>query len=111
MLRVTVEKLQPGQVLAQDVTRDDGVILMGQGTAVTEDTIRLLRRLEVEAVVVEGDRFGSEEERQAYLRQQEEALEERFSRVTGDKVLVAIREMFRRRIQSGCTPPPAEPEE
>jgi hypothetical protein len=112
MLRVPVDSLQPGQVLAQDVTRGDGVILMGQGTSVTEDTIRLLRRLEIEAVVVEGDRFASEEERQAYLAQEEVALDERFSRVTGDKVLMAIREMFRRRIRNGCAPPPpAEPEE
>jgi hypothetical protein len=115
MIRVTVDKLKTGQVLAQDVLRDDGVILMTKGRALTEEAIALLGRLEVESVVLEGDLFASEEERQAYVRKQEEALDERFSRVTDDQVLMAVREMFRKRLKKGCSasppqaPPPAEP--
>jgi len=106
MIRLTVDKLTTGMVLAQDVTRDDGVILMGKGAAVSEDTIRLLERLDIESVVVEGDQFASEEERRAYLKEAEEQLDLRFSRVEDDKVLMAIREMFRARIKKGCLPPP-----
>lgn len=106
MIRLTVDKLTTGMVLAQDVTRDDGVILMGKGAAVSEDTIRLLERLDIESVVVEGDQFASEEERRAYLKEAEEQLDLRFSRVEDDKVLMAIREMFRTRIKKGCLPPP-----
>lgn len=111
MIRLTVDKLNIGMMLAQDVARDDGVILMGKGSAISEDTIRLLERLEIESVVVEGDQFATDEERQAFLQKAEEQLETRFSRVEDDKVLMAIKEMFRERIKSGCTPPPPPPPE
>ena len=111
MIRLTVDKLNIGMVLAQDVARDDGVILMGKGSAISEDTIRLLERLEIESVVVDGDQFASDEERQAFFKKAEEDLEMRFSRVEDDKVLMAIRKMFRKRIKSGCTPPPPPEEE
>lgn len=111
MIRLNVDKLDIGMVLAQDVARDDGVILMGKGSAINEDAIRLFERLEIESVVVEGDQFASDEERQAFLKKAEDALVMRFSRVEDDKVLMAIREMFRKRIKSGCTPPPAPEEE
>jgi hypothetical protein len=110
MIRLAVDNLKTGMVLAQDVARDDGVILMGKGTAISEDNIRLLERLEIESVVVEGDQFASDEERQAFLQKAEEELVMRFSRVEDDKVLMAIREMFRKRIKNGCIPalPPEE---
>lgn len=111
MRRLTVDKLNIGMVLAQDVAREDGVILMGKGSAITEDVIQLLERLEIESVVVEGDQFASAEERQAFLQEAEKQLVMRFSRVEDDKVLMAIREMFRKRIKSGCTPPPPPPKE
>ena len=102
MIKVLVDNLQVGQVLAQDVVRTDGVILMTGGRAITEEAISLLRRLEIKSVVVEGDQFATEEERQAFVQAQEKALDERFSRVRDDKVLTAIREMFRKRLQQGC---------
>ncbi|MFZ5584732.1 MAG: hypothetical protein ACOZHQ_02260 [Thermodesulfobacteriota bacterium] len=104
MIRVPVEQLAEGQVLAQDVTRSDGVVLMGKGKAITPEVLSLLRRLEIEAVVVEGDLFASDEERAAFLAGQEAALVRRFSRVEADPLQRAIRELFRRRIAGGCHP-------
>ncbi len=105
MIRVPVNKLQEGQVLAQEVTRQDGVVLMSAGKVINGEIKSLLLRLEVDSVVVEGDLFGSEEERQDYLSRQREALYQRFSRVEHDPVLMGIRELFRRRLASGCAPP------
>lgn len=104
MIWLLVDNLQDGHVLAQDVVRADGVILMTAGRPITEEAINLLRRLEVKSVVVEGDQFATEEERQAFVQAQEQALDERFSRVQDDKVLGAIREMFRKRLRQGCWP-------
>jgi hypothetical protein len=104
MIRVPVEKLAEGQVLAQDVTRADGVVLMGKGKAITPEVISLLLRLEIAAVVVEGDLFASDQERDAFLAQQEAALARRFSRVQDDPLQRAICELFRRRIAGGCHP-------
>lgn len=105
MIRLPVDKLSEGQVLAQDVTRSDGVVLMGKGRAISLETIGLLRRLDIESVVVEGDLFASDEERQEFLARQEAALERRFARVAHDPLQRAIRELFRRRLASGCHPP------
>lgn len=105
MIRLPVDKLSEGQVLAQDVTRADGVVLMGKGRAISLETIGLLRRLDIESVAVEGDRFTSDEERQEFLARQEAALEARFSRVAHDPLQRAIRELFRRRLAGGCHPP------
>lgn len=105
MIRLPVEKLSEGQVLAQDVTRSDGVVLMGKGKAMTVETIALLRRLDIETVAVEGDLFASDEERQEFLARKEAELEQRFARVAHDPLQRAIRELFRRRLASGCHPP------
>jgi hypothetical protein len=113
MIRVKVGKLKEGQVLAQDVTRGDGVVLMAKGREITPEVISLLDRLDVESVVVEGDSFTSEEERLAWLQRQEQALYTRFSRVENDPLLMGVRELFRRRLVKGCsarvsgTPAPA----
>ncbi len=111
MIRVKVEKLREGQLLAQDVTRGDGVVLMAKGREITSEVISLLDRLEVESVVVEGDSFTSEEERLAWLKEQEQALYTRFSRVEDDPLLMGVRELFRRRLVKGCSPktPGADP--
>lgn len=95
MYKLIIDKLQEGMILAQDVTRGDGVVLISAGRPVTPDVVSLLRRLEIESVILEGDLFESEEARLEHLRLQEEALDMRFSRVEGDPVLMAVREMFR----------------
>lgn len=102
MIKVPVAKLKEGQVLAQDVNRDDGVVLMTKGREITPEVISLLGRLQVDAVVVEGDAFASDEERQAYLALMEAELDRRFSRVADDPVLRAIRELLRAKLRAGC---------
>ncbi len=102
MIKVQVAKLVEGQVLAQDVSRDDGVVLMTKGRQITPEVISLLERLQVDSVVVEGDAFASEEERQAYVDQAEKALRMRFSRVENDPLLMAIREILAAKLRSGC---------
>ncbi|ADK83545.1 hypothetical protein Deba_0166 [Desulfarculus baarsii DSM 2075] len=112
MIKVPVDKLSDGQVLAQDVVRDDGVVLMTKGRQITAEVINLLGRLQVEAVVVEGDAFASDEERQAYQQLMEQALDHRFSRVADDPVLKAIRELLRAKLRAGCVfggPKPGAP--
>lgn len=94
-------------VLAQDVTRGDGVVLISAGRQVTAEVISLLRRLEVTTVVLEGDLFASEEERIDHLRRQEQALDRRFSRVTDDPVLMGIRELLRHHLRHGRAAMPA----
>jgi coenzyme F420-reducing hydrogenase beta subunit len=106
MIRVPVQDLQLGQMLAQDVTRQDGMVLMPKGQEVTAEIKSLLTRMEVDAVVVEGDLFASEEERQAFLAEQEKELYRRFSRVENDPLLMGLRELYRRRLYMGCYPRP-----
>jgi len=64
----------------------------------------MLSRMEVESVMVEGGRLTTEEERPAYLAEQEAALYRRFSRVEDGPLLMGVRELFRRRLHQGCAP-------
>ncbi len=104
MRTIKVDKLQEGMILARDVVRQDGVVLISKGRQITPEVVSLLKRLQVDSVVVEGDEFASEEERIAFMREQERALEERFSRVASDPILKAIRELLRRQLKSGNWP-------
>lgn len=118
MIQVPVRDLQEGQVLAQDVARQDGMVLMAKGKVITAEARSLLLRMEVAAVVVEGDHFASDQERQAFLAEMERELLKRFSRVEDDPVLMGLKELYRRRLHQGCYPrprpkpqPAPEPEE
>lgn len=111
MIKLTVDKLTPGMVLGQDIVRQDGVVLMAKGREITDDVKNMLYRLDIDSVVVEGDFFASEEERLAHMAGQEAALEMRFSRVSDDPILMAIKEMFRRNIRGERRPEPPEQDE
>ena len=108
MIRLTIAEIREGQVLAQDIMRGDGVVLLSKGQTISQEVINLLSRLEVDSVLVEGDLFESEEDRQAFFKAQEDALEERFARVRDDRELMELKERFRRQITKGCAVVPAK---
>lgn len=99
MIKVPLEKLEPGLVLAQKIERADGIMLCNRGTELTPALINTIRRMDLENVLIEGDPFASEEEKQAHVQGLLRELDERFSRVADDPVLSDLKEMFSRKIQ------------
>ncbi|MDR1314501.1 MAG: hypothetical protein LBQ12_12625 [Deltaproteobacteria bacterium] len=89
--RIAVDQLKPGQVLAEELTRQDGVLLAGRGAEVTEGLIRMLGRMNIDTVVIEEAEQRTEED----IRGEHEAELDRIARAfrrSGDSpVLGALR--------------------
>jgi hypothetical protein len=86
-----VDKAKPGQILAEKLTRHDGVLLASQGAEISEGLLRMLARLNIDTVVIEEDDLRSQEEVLADFQCFKEALEARFAKVDGQPVLMALK--------------------
>jgi hypothetical protein len=92
-------QLEPGHVLAQDIRRRDGMLVLKAGTPLTPGMIVSLDRLvEVETVAVEGSPFASPEEAQAWRDAELRALLHRFSKSTDDPFMDKLKKLEAKRI-------------
>ena len=99
MRTVSVDRLEPGMVLAQDIQRGDGIMLARSGTELSPGVIAMIRRMvELEAVAIEGSPFSSPEEARAWRDDQLRALLRRFSKVEGDPFMERLKKLEARRI-------------
>jgi hypothetical protein len=77
--------------LAEKLTRHDGVLLAGQGSAITEGLLRMLARMNIDSVVVEEEESRTEAEVLADFQRLAEDLEARFVRIDQQSVLQALK--------------------
>jgi len=54
MQKIPLSLAQPDMVLEKPITRENGMILVGQGTALTDALIERLTNMEIQFIVVEG---------------------------------------------------------
>jgi|JTFO01.1.fsa_nt_gb hypothetical protein len=54
MQKIPLPLAEPDMVLEKPVTRDNGMILVGQGTVLTEALIKRLKDMEIPSLVVQG---------------------------------------------------------
>ena len=91
MKRISIEHAQPGQILAQKLTRNDGVLLAGQGAEVTEGLLRMLSRMNIDTIVIEEEITLSPEELEEIYQKRVADLSKRFARVERQPVLAALK--------------------
>ncbi|MDR1658093.1 MAG: hypothetical protein LBT47_11170 [Deltaproteobacteria bacterium] len=91
MKRIPIDKAVPGQVLAEKLTRHDGVLLAGQGSAITEGLLRMLARMNIDSVVIEEEESRSVEEVLEDFRRFTQDLDARFVRIEPQSVLQALK--------------------
>jgi hypothetical protein len=89
--RIALDKATPGQVLAEKLTRHDGVLLANQGAEVTDGLLRMLARQNIETILIEEDDGRSPEEIMADFQNLVAALETRFVRVKDQGILMALK--------------------
>jgi hypothetical protein len=89
--RIPIDKAVPGQVLAEKLTRHDGVLLAGQGSAITEGLLRMLARMNIDSVVIEEEESRSVEEVLEDFRRFTQDLDARFVRIEPQSVLQALK--------------------
>jgi hypothetical protein len=91
MKRIALDKATAGQILAEKLTRHDGVLLANQGSEVTEGLLRMLARQNVDSIVVEEADSRTPEEVIGEYQNFRADLDSRFERVDGQPILMALK--------------------
>ena len=91
MKRIPIDKAVAGQILAEKLTRHDGVLLASQGSPITDGLLRMLSRMNIDSVVIEEDESRTEAEVLSDFKAFAEALDRRFARIDPQSVLQALR--------------------
>jgi putative two-component system response regulator len=50
---ISLEEAKPGQVVAQEINRGDGIFFVGQGTEISETLLQMLKSLNIESIAIE----------------------------------------------------------
>ena len=95
MQRIPVDKAAPGMIIAKPVLTEIGVVLVGQGTELTDGVIEKLKSLEIQNVIVKGRPLDTGDEERG-LEQLYKELEERFSLATSDKLCIQIKDCIKK---------------
>ena len=103
MIRVKIEDLKPGMILAKSVQNHQGVLLLDAGTKLSKKNIRIFKSWGVNEFLVKGDLNASmtaTESSAAGMEQTIEAeLKEKFSDVLDDPVMVEIFKAARKQLK------------
>jgi len=97
MQRIPISKAAPGMVLAKPVTRENGVVLMGEGTELNSMLIEKLGDLDIKKIAVKGRPLETGDEKT--VEQLMGELDERFSSVAEDKLCNRIKEIIQKDIK------------
>jgi hypothetical protein len=89
--RISVDYAKPGQILAEELARHDGVLLAKEGSEVTIGLIRMLQRQNIETIYIEEEERRTREEIEEVHRANLARMNEAFRRVEGDSVLIALK--------------------
>ncbi|MDR1081422.1 MAG: hypothetical protein LBQ79_10795 [Deltaproteobacteria bacterium] len=89
--RIAVDQARPGQILAEEITRQDGVLLASRASEVTEGLIRMLGRMNVDTVVIEEAEQRTEEDIRGEHAEEVARIARVFRRAGDSPVLAALR--------------------
>jgi hypothetical protein len=95
MYKIPLQLAQAGMILAKPATRENGMVLVAAGTALTDALISRLESMGVEQVVLEGeaqDMGGSGAEA---LARKEERLEQLFRNFKDDRYMQRVKGIVR----------------
>jgi hypothetical protein len=102
MQKILLSQGRPGMVLAKPVTRDNGMVLVAQGTELSEGMLRRLEGMGVQQVVVEGNPVP-EGEGGAGLQEKLQRLDSMFRKHSQDtwmmQVKAFLQEYYRLRLE------------
>ena len=85
-------------ILAQQIARDDGVLLCKKGAELTDTLLAMLERLNFETVQIEAGSTETSEERTERLAGEEAEITYRFLRVESDPVLAELKRILIERL-------------
>ncbi len=94
MIRIPVNELKAGMVLARPVVNESGMVLLSEGTALTDSLIARLGRMDLSHVSVQGV-SSTDKSREQML----DELDQRFSITGKEKYMDVIKNVIRTRIE------------
>lgn len=97
--KIPLDQAQPGMILAQQLQREDGLLLSPKGAELTENLLRVLDRLGFESVQIEAGSTETPAEQAARLGREEAEIEARFVRVASDPILAELKRALMRRLR------------
>lgn len=97
MQKIPLDKATEGMILAKPIARENGVVLMGEGTELNQQIIERLKSLDIQKITVQGRPLGGDDEKSVELLCAE--LEERFSLISSNKLCLQIKDMIKKDIK------------
>jgi hypothetical protein len=94
MQRVPIEDLKPGMVVAKAITNESGMVLLSEGTSLTDSLITRLGRMDLTHISIEGA-SSSDKSKEQLLGE----LEQRFSRTGKEKYMDILKAVIKARIE------------
>ena len=97
MQKIPLKKAAEGMILAKPIARENGLVLIREGTKLNEQLIERLKGLDITTVTVKGSPLGGDDEKSIEVLFSE--LEERFAPVSSDKLCVQIMDIIKKDIK------------
>lgn len=104
MQKLFLSMAAAGMTLARDIVTQEGRVLCGKGTVLSDALLDRLRRMEISSLTVEGHPVTIEGE--ATLEEQLASLASRFSRVTDNPTLIYIKKKLADKLVATAAPRP-----
>ena len=94
MRKIEKDKLQAGMALAKPVTNEAGMVMLSEGSVLTDGMIRRLGSMEINFVFIEGDAPDAKS-REELLAD----IEKRFRKTENEKYMSVIKNVLKSRIE------------
>jgi hypothetical protein len=87
-------RLEAGMKLAKAITNDSGMVMISEGSALTDSMIKRIENMEVGAVYIEGEAPNAKSKAELL-----EDLDRRFRKTEDEKYMSLIKDVIRTRIE------------
>ncbi|MEN6375176.1 MAG: hypothetical protein ABFD75_10415 [Smithella sp.] len=94
MPRIPVDKLKPGMKLAKPVTAKNGMVMLGEGTELSETWIERIRDMDISSIYVDGPPVQTLSKEEALAN-----LEARFAKVNDKLYMNLIKKITKEHIE------------
>lgn len=94
MPKIPVAKLEPGMMLAKPIVTKTGMVMLGEGTSLTEKWIERIQDMEIASVFIDGPPIQTVSKEEAL-----DSLETRFALVDGKPFMNFIKKLVKEHIE------------
>jgi|WetSurMetagenome_2_1015567.scaffolds.fasta_scaffold00020_75 hypothetical protein len=94
MIRVERDKLEAGMALAKPIINDAGMVMLSEGSVLTDSMIKRLGSMEVNFVYIEGDAPDAKSKAELLAD-----IEKRFRKTENEKYMSIIKNTLKARIE------------